>query len=378
MTQVLAPTPALPTEPAAVSTEAAAVKPAAKERLLYPNPVRAYAMSIVVLIHVAAVLAPHYNTISPTDWWIANAYHAFSKGGPPIFTLVSGCLLLAVSAEQPIGVFFQKRFVKVLIPFIFWGVVYILWRIYFLGQQFDAMGIVRLILEGPIYYHLWFIQMILGLYLATPILRYYVQAATRSNLRYFLAVWFVGTAVLPTITFFTKVGVNIDIVVTTSFVGYFVFGYYLRDVKLPTRWLLPCLLIVASSMIITEVGTYLIMVNQGGVFDPFFFNNLGMFMVVISVGLFLFLKSVPYDLLFARLPWLGWASDLLASVSLGVYFVHVLIMEIFASGRLGFTLNWLSFGALVGIPLTWLVVLVLSVAVSWVMQRTPVLRWFVP
>lgn len=335
-------------------------------------------MSIVVMIHVAAVLAPHYNTISPTDWWIANFYHAFSKGGPPLFTLVSGCLLLAVSAEQPIMVFFKKRMVKVLIPFMFWGVVYLLWRIYFLGEQLDAVQIVRAILEGPIYYHLWFIQMILGLYLATPILRYYVQAASRSNLRYFLIVWFVGTAVLPTITYFTKIGVNINIVVTTSYVGYFVFGYYLRNTSLTRKQLLPTLLIVASSMIITELGTYLIMINQGGVFDPFFFNNLGMFMVVISVGLFLFLKSVPYDVLFARLPWLGWMSDILSSTSLGVYFVHVLIMELLASGRLGFTLNWLSFGTLVGIPLTWLVVLTLSVAVAWVMQRTPVLRWFVP
>ena len=376
MSQIAA--PAMPAEPAAISSEVAAVKPVVKERLLFPGPVRAYAMSIVVMIHVAAVLAPHYNTISPADWWIANFYHAFSKGGPPIFTLVSGCLLLAVSADQPIKVFFQKRFVKVLIPFIFWGVIYLLWRIYFLGEQMDAQAILRAILEGPIYYHLWFIQMILGLYIATPILRYYVQNAPRNNLLYFLTVWFVATAVLPTITFFTKIGVNIDIVVTTSYVGYFVLGYYLRNTSLTTKQLFPCLMIVASAMIITEVGTYLLMINQGGVFDPFFFNNLGMFMVVISVGLFLFLKSVPYDLLFARLPLLGWASDLLSSVSLGVYFVHVLIMEILASGRLGFTLNWLSFGTLVGIPLTWFVVLVSSVAVSWVMQRTPVLRWFVP
>lgn len=375
MTQLTA--PALPVSPAEAG-DATETQSTAKERLLFPGPVRAYAMSIVVMIHVAAVLAPHYNTISPTDWWIANFYHAFSKGGPPLFTLVSGCLLLAVSAEQPIMVFFKKRMVKVLIPFMFWGVVYLLWRIYFLGEQLDAVQIVRAILEGPIYYHLWFIQMILGLYLATPILRYYVQAASRSNLRYFLIVWFVGTAVLPTITYFTKIGVNINIVVTTSYVGYFVFGYYLRNTSLTRKQLLPTLLIVASSMIITELGTYLIMINQGGVFDPFFFNNLGMFMVVISVGLFLFLKSVPYDVLFARLPWLGWMSDILSSTSLGVYFVHVLIMELLASGRLGFTLNWLSFGTLVGIPLTWLVVLTLSVAVAWVMQRTPVLRWFVP
>lgn len=376
------PSPAPVVAPAGVSVPAPdAVKASKREavdRLSYPGPVRAYAMSIVVLIHVASVLAPHYNTISPTDWWISNAYHAFSKGGPPIFTLVSGLLLLSVPASQPIPLFFRKRFIKVLIPFVFWAVVYLCWRIFFLHEDLGVQGIFKALFDGPVYYHLWFIQMILGLYLATPILRVYVQNADRNNLRYFLIVWFVGVTVLPVITYFTKTAIRIDLVVTTSYVGYFVLGYYLRDVALSRRQLLPCLLIVAGVMLLTEILTYVIMVNQGGKFDPFFLNNLGFNMVIISVGLFLFLKSVPYDTLFARLPWLGRFVALLASCSLGVYFVHVLIMELLASGQLGFTLNWLTFGPLIGIPLDAFVVLVLSIAVVWIMQRTPILRWFVP
>ena len=34
-------------------------------------------------------------------------------------------------------------------------------------------------------------------HIATPILRYYVQNASRNNLLYFLVVWFIATAVLP-------------------------------------------------------------------------------------------------------------------------------------------------------------------------------------
>ena len=291
---------------------------------------------------------------------------------------MSGLLLLGVPATQPIPVFFHKRFVKVLIPFLFWAVVYLAWRIFFLNEQMGPLDMVKDVLDGPVYYHLWFIQMILGLYLATPILRPYVQNASRSNLRYFVLVWFVGVTVLPAITYFTEINIRIDLVVTTTYVGYFVLGYYLRDVTLSRRQLLPCLLIVVATMVLTELATYLIMINAGGKFDPFFLNNLGFNMVIISVGLFLFLKSVPYNDLFARLPSLGRVVALLASCSLGIYFVHVLIMELLASGRLGFTLNWLTFGPLIGIPLDALVVLVLSVAVVWTMQRTPILRWFVP
>jgi hypothetical protein len=38
----------------------------------------------------------------------------------------------------------------------------------------------------------------------------------------------------------------------------------------------------------------------------------------------------------------------------------------------------LTFGALIGIPLTWIVTLLLSIAVTRIMQRTEILRWFVP
>lgn len=79
-----------------------------------------------------------------------------------------------------------------------------------------------------------------------------------------------------------------------------------------------------------------------------------------------------------QLPLLGRFVAVLASCSLGVYFVHVLMMELLSSGRLGFTLNWLTFGPLIGIPLDSFVVLVLSIMVVWTMQHLPVLRWFVP
>jgi hypothetical protein len=120
------------------------------ERLIFVPAIRAYAMSIVVVIHVASILAPHFNTIAPYDWWISNAYHAFSKGGPPLFTLVSGMLLLSVPKEQPIPLFFSKRFIKVLIPFVGWAAIYLAWRIFYKGEQMDAMGIAQAFFDGPV------------------------------------------------------------------------------------------------------------------------------------------------------------------------------------------------------------------------------------
>ncbi|MBK8020819.1 MAG: acyltransferase family protein [Chloroflexi bacterium] len=339
---------------------------------------RAYAMSIVVFIHVASVLAPHYNTIAPIDWWISNLYHAFSKGGPPIFTLVSGMLLLNMTREQPLGEFFRKRFLKVLVPFLGWAVVYLAWRILFNGETMDSTQMINAVLKGPVYYHLWFIQMILGLYLATPVLRVYVRNASRANLRYFLIVWFLTITFLPAVSRMLNVQFGIDFAVMTNYVGYFVMGYYLRDVTLKPKQMLPALLVVVGTLLATEYAVHAMTMAQDGRLDTFFLNNLGFNMVIVSVAMFLFLKSLPWETIFERFAVIRWSVRLLASCSLGVYFVHVLIMELLGSGRLGFKISAMTLSPLVGIPLTAGITLVLSVIVILIMKRIPVLKTFVP
>ncbi|MBN8637692.1 MAG: acyltransferase family protein [Anaerolineae bacterium] len=374
----LDPPVAAPDAPISAAPAVARTKASAAERLLYIEPIRVYAMSLVVFIHVAAILAPHYNTISLTDWWTSNFYHALSKGGPPIFTIVSGALLLGISKDQPLGVFFKKRFLKVLIPFLGWAAVYLAWRVVFRGEQLAPEDMIRLLLGGVVYDHLWFIKMILGLYLATPVLRVYVQNATRANLRYFLIVWFVAWTLLPTISRLLNMQINLDLVVMTNYVGYFIGGYYLRDVFLKPKQILPTLLIVVGALLFTQYSTYALTMAKDGQLDDFFLNNQGFNMVIVSAGMFLFLKSLPWADIYARFPRFQKVVLYLASCSLGVYFVHMLIMELLGSGKLGFVIDSYTLGTLIGIPLTAVLTFVLSVGVVTVIKRIPGLKLFVP
>ncbi|MDX2141268.1 MAG: acyltransferase family protein [Chloroflexota bacterium] len=366
-----------PTVPLGVETTVEAVEqPRVKSRVMYVNAVRVYAMTIVVLIHVAAILAPHMATIASSDWWISNMFHGFSKGGPPIFTLVSGMLLLG-GKDQPLTDFFRKRFMKVLLPFIGWAFIYLLWRAHN-GEVFTLTSATQAILNGPAYYHMWFIQMILGMYLATPILRVFVRNASQELLRYSIAIWVIAVSLVPLLNEFTDFNIGIQFVVTTGFVGYFILGYALRNVTLTPRQMLPTLLMVVGSILLTEFLTYRLTADNDQMLNIFFLNNQGLNIIVIAVGMFLFLKSLPYEAIFARLPRLEQALQVAASCSLGVYFVHVLVMEVFGSGLLGFRLGPLTGGALIGIPLTWLVTLAVSLAITWVLKQIPLVKILVP
>jgi surface polysaccharide O-acyltransferase-like enzyme len=131
-------------------------------------------------------------------------------------------------------------------------------------------------------------------------------------------------------------------------------------------------------MLLVETFSYLLLINNDGFFDPFFYNNLGFTMVVIAGGLFLFLKSLPYEQFYRSAPPLKWLVVTLAANSLGVYFVHVLIMELLADGKLGFTLNPFTINTAIGIPLAALVTLALSVLVTAMLKKIPVVKNIVP
>lgn len=360
------------------------VKPVAKatvraeEQLIYVKAVRSFAMVVIVTLHVAFPLIYLYQSIPYADWWIANNFYILGKIGSPLFTMVSGLLLLNPSKDQPIPVFFQKRFFKVLLPFVAWSLIYLIWRIAARGEHFSAWEILVLFIEGPVYYHLWFIQMILGLYLATPILRIYIRNAPRENLTYFLTIWLVTVALLPMTKRFLGFEVGIDVVVTTGYVGFFVLGYYLRDVVLTRRQVIPVLLVVVAALIFTQYITHALTIQTIGGYDNFFVANDSLNLLIVAIGLFLFFKSIDYTYLFQRVPLLEKIIMWISSCSLGIYFVHVLIIEELASGHLGFKLAVSSFNPLVSIPSLALLVMALSIASTMLLKQIPIVRNIVP
>jgi len=101
-------------------------------------------------------------------------------------------------------------------------------------------------------------------------------------------------------------------------------------------------------------------------------------MIIVAVGLFLFFKSLDYAYLFQQLPLLQKLVMWISSCSLGIYFVHVLIIEELASGHLGFKLAANSFTPLVSIPSIAILVMALSVITTMILKRIPLVRNIVP
>ena len=122
------------------------------------------------------------------DWVVANLYDSVSRWSVPVMVMISGLLLLDPQKEYPIKIFFKKRFNKILIPLVFWSIVYTIWK-YKTGiiawQPLPAGLILKSFIDGTVFYHLWFVYMIIGLYISTPILRIFIKHATRERYEIF-------------------------------------------------------------------------------------------------------------------------------------------------------------------------------------------------
>ena len=350
-----------------------------KSHLEYVVVIRALAMVIIIAEHVIFPQINNYNTIHSLDWWVASTMYLIGKTGSPLFTMISGLLLLnPKKAEQPVGLFFKKRFFKVLIPFAAWSAIYMAYRLYWLGEQLPADYIKFLFIRGPVYGHLWFLQMILGLYLVTPILRTYVKAASRQNLTYFLIVWYITTSLFPVFDRFVGVEIGIRVVVTTGYVGFFILGIYLRDVKLEgkqLRWAMYAVgLIWTFSQVIVHYGT----VANNGKYEHFYALNTSYNIIPLSILSFLILKSIDWNEVYNALPSFKWTIKKISVASLGIYCVHQMVIDEFRRGTFGFVLDETFANFFISVPIVTAVVMLISALVTLELQKIPVLKNIVP
>lgn len=200
------------------TTESIAIADRGKRPLLGLNIIRAAAIVLVVINHTIQTQSG-----SAGEHWL----HALTAPDAVLFLILSGALLLPLSVST--GTFLRQRATRVLTPFIAWSIIYAALT-YFLitGSKFWFAEQVRWLLLNPTFNEGWFIPVILGLYLAYPILTPWIKTASRKQLRYFLILWF-GALTLPYLQLIMGVKTFEGTIVGPFFgyVGYAVAGYYL-------------------------------------------------------------------------------------------------------------------------------------------------------
>jgi surface polysaccharide O-acyltransferase-like enzyme len=346
-----------------------------KNRIIWIDYVRVVAIFFVVLSHTSLPLLFKYNEIPKHYWLIADFYHSASRICVPLFFMISGFLLLG--KEEALDVFFKKRLDKVIIPLLFWSLIYIFWQPYEGGLNVSWKSFYSLIIF-PAYYHLWFMYAILGIYLSMPILRGFIKNSGSSLLCYYIVLWIFAISISPLIYQISEIPNRMDLMTVSGFSGYCILGLLLGNLNITKKIFIVAGITYLASLIVTTLGAYQLTAKSGGVLSEYFYGWNAPNVILASASSFILIKYSVLKFKAFLNEQVLMIVGAISSASLGIYLVHVIFLELLQKGRLGVTISSLQGHPIFSVPFTAMTIILLSYLVVAILQKIPLLRKTVP
>lgn len=354
-----------------------------KSRAVHFDLVRFIATFIVVQLHVATPWLWREADVNSGFWITCLIFDTFGRVGVPIFLMISGALLLAKEESYPS--FFKKRFVRVLLPLVFWTIVYeikIIADHHYLhgGVTWENLfSVMKNPIVGPVYDHLWFLYMIVGMYLVTPFLRRIIPVLRKVDLYYLLGLWAFSNLVLPLVYNYTELRIGFNIPIVTSYIGFYVLGYYLMQYQFSLKQIKIAWITFICSFILNIFLVWYTSNLKGSV-TIFYLSHHRPGLFIQAISAFIILEHYAMKAFhnyserkYKILAYLG-------SVTFGIYLLHPLIIELFEGIFMGVVpvytpaMRVLPF---ITIPVTAVIITAITMALVTIMQKTPFLKKFV-
>jgi surface polysaccharide O-acyltransferase-like enzyme len=337
--------------------------------------IRTIAIGLVVLLH-ASNEALEASSVPMPYWWTALVYKSLALSCVPLFVMLSGALLLQpAKLDEPIRVFLRKRLSRIGLAFGFWSMVYLAWGFYVTNVpvtlSYVVQGIVKDFFTGA-WYHFWFIYLIVGLYLITPILRIFISNGNPRITRYLISIWFIGIAIIPLIQFGLGYTLNAGVFIIGGFIGYFVMGNYLQKITLRPLILLELLI---ASFIGTVFAVWLMTYPLSSLGqNNYFLGYLTLNVIVGSAALFLILLKFKPDWPETKNTTTRRVIQAISNNTLPIFLFHIVILETFERGLLGFKISFTNLNPIVEIPLLAALTFFITFGLVLLMRKVPVLK----
>ncbi len=337
----------------------------------YLDFLRVFATFTVVLLHVSAVNT-YYVDFKSEDWNLFMLYESFVNWSVPVFVMISGSLLLSKDYS------FKKikgKLKRLFLIFYCWSILYLFFDFWNNGVSIYSENFlwIQVLIQG--HYHMWFLIMLFGLYLITPMLRKIV--ADEKLLKLFLAISIVVTFIIPSFSNIL-VGTNnsfldepIVIAVfnglknvfsdskfsfTLGFVSYYMFGYWMRHTK---RFDNKGLIVGVVLFVIGSIVLYFELRLAKSKETASLFLQYDNFAILLqAIGIFAFVKNFRIS----HYSFVKWSS-----LSLGIYLLHPFVIELLQH----FSITSLSFNPVISVPVLSIFIFIVSMLISAILIRIP-------
>lgn len=273
---------------------------------------RCVAALAVIYIHCSGIFLNNYKDL-PT-WYVADALNSFSRFAVPVFIMCSGAFLVGRHIPST-GAFLRRRLPAVMKPYVFGAVFYWIWSAYYQGTRGSAFSYLQSFLFGNAWFHLYFLPVLAGLYVITPLFNGLTYKDGKS-LTVSVGIVFIMLSINQYASIL-NLGIG-DFLPATVFGMFYISGFVLRySVRTSLRF--SALAFVISSLataFIVALASWIDSKRSGVPFEEY----TSITVVIQSVAFYAMLQHVVLPERIARFV-IG-----LSELTLGIYILHFAIM----------------------------------------------------
>lgn len=291
----------------------------------------------------------------------------------PVFFMITGATLIDYKERYDTKTFFKKRLLKVIIPLIIWSIIYFI--INFFKGKFSINDLsfkfvfeyFFLVKTNPIF---WFFVVIIGIYLAIPVISLIPQETRRKAFLYIIIITFVFNQFLPDLLYHLNLNYNYDLKFPLTYSGWisFIFiGYYIDKYEIVKKHRVIIYVLGIIGFLTMVVPTIFISYHKNescSWFDEYYDAPC----VLYSASVFLFFKSKINNnqIVTKIMPFFNFV----APTTLGIYVLHIAIRDFL---RYFYTYSY--FGMNLVLTLS---ILTICFIVVKIVQKIPGLRHIFP
>jgi surface polysaccharide O-acyltransferase-like enzyme len=328
------------------------------ERIYYIDILKFIAIFGVIFIHMCG-FAGHSEVLH----YKITGFSEIFRFSVPIFLMITGTLLL--NRDISINSFLKKRFSRIVYPYVFWIILAIITFLYVSGTLIQDYPIVILDQFFNISWN-WYFWMIIGVYLAIPIINEFVINKKLEGCKYFIILMIIAS-VYYSICYFLGYKTSLDLRFFILPIAYVVLGYFLANYDFNIS---KNKLILISLILFISVTLLKLMFNNTTIFflnDNIFFNSgldISILEIIQASSLFMIFKNLNYNL--SNEKHIKTFITSVSRSSYGMYLSHMIILiplyQYFKKLSLtgSQTLSFVIVSSICIFLITWIVVLLVN------------------
>ena len=287
-----------------------------KKRIVWIDLLRVIGVIGVILIHVVS------NTINTFGGLTDNAHkfyvfiHYFASFAVPLFVMISGMMFLGRS-ELTFKDMFKKYILKIILIILVIGSLMILMEEIFINKHISLDLIKTLfirLITGDIWAHMWYLYLVLGLYLITPVCVLITNNIKKKDYQIFLIILFILGILVPSLNKLFNIKLAFNMLEISGYIFYYFYGYYLYKYDIDKNYKIINYVLCILAIIYTIYRA----ITVNSLSNVYSYITIVPCIIASTVILVCKDKSIKKDKLI----------NLIAVCSLGIYIIHQLFINI--------------------------------------------------